>query len=481
MATSSIPRHLTDRDEEILLALDRCPLTVVQLLKLSSRSRASRSPASAASRTAFRSYARPAGSSWPYATASRGRSPDYYRLTLLGFRLLHGEHALPPAKRHFSEVSVGAPSPYPLPRRLRRPYARRRPPTRHPPQEFLPREHAPAARRRRGPLSRFRLRTPHARRPAVQLPRRTRQRHRAGSIGQGHRSWQRKIRRYNVLQDRNYPDRFRVLVVCTRCSGPLHSILTWPPSTPRIRSGASSTASTFPTTWPNPTPSATPASATTAQLASPSYRNLPPPGHRPFHAPVPQRNSLQHAARAGKSLLPLPGGLVPTARIATAHPPLSVIVSPREQRFVGVGDEPRPAPVEFGPDVRPLPGLGPRLAIKAPATPAVRNQAHPPGGRVLSRRTSIRAVVRATSNKNFPDAALARPLRHAAARVRALLPSRHAPLPQRAGRQRRGARSTWNRSSPRSTRPILAGIPIDLHLRLAREDRPPLLPRSPAT
>ena len=29
------PRHLTDRDEEILLALDRCPLTVDQLLKLS--------------------------------------------------------------------------------------------------------------------------------------------------------------------------------------------------------------------------------------------------------------------------------------------------------------------------------------------------------------------------------------------------------------------------------------------------------------
>jgi hypothetical protein len=38
-------------------------------------------------------------------------------------------------------------------------------------------------------------------------------------------SWQSKIRRYNILQDRNYPKRFRVLVVCTRSSGRLQSIL----------------------------------------------------------------------------------------------------------------------------------------------------------------------------------------------------------------------------------------------------------------
>ena len=38
-------------------------------------------------------------------------------------------------------------------------------------------------------------------------------------------SWQKKIRLYNVLQDRNYPNRFRLLVVCTRCSGRLRSIL----------------------------------------------------------------------------------------------------------------------------------------------------------------------------------------------------------------------------------------------------------------
>ena len=38
-------------------------------------------------------------------------------------------------------------------------------------------------------------------------------------------SWQKKIRLYNVLQDRNYPDRFRVLVVCAGCPGRLRSIL----------------------------------------------------------------------------------------------------------------------------------------------------------------------------------------------------------------------------------------------------------------
>ena len=37
---------------------------------------------------------------------SRGGAPDYYKLTLLGFRLLHGDQEEPPTRRHFAEVGI---------------------------------------------------------------------------------------------------------------------------------------------------------------------------------------------------------------------------------------------------------------------------------------------------------------------------------------------------------------------------------------
>jgi hypothetical protein len=226
MATSSAPRHLTDRDEELLLALDRCPLTVVQILRLSSTF-------AVQPFTSLRSVQdrlqklRHAGwvQSWPYATVSRGGSPDYYRLTLVGYRLLHGQHAEPPAKRHFSEVSIA----------------------RHHHTQSLADfiiHTLTAAHRRNIILKNF------YRENTLALPvdgevlfpdsvfelhaRDGRQFNYLIELDNGTErvrsdkdtdSWQRKIRRYNVLQDRNYPDRFRVIVVCTRCSGRLRSIL----------------------------------------------------------------------------------------------------------------------------------------------------------------------------------------------------------------------------------------------------------------
>jgi hypothetical protein len=219
-------RHLTDRDVEILQALDRCPLTVQQLLKLSQTF-------SGQWFTSVRSVQdrlqklRQAGwlQSWPYAFPIRGGSPDYYRLTLLGFRLLHGENASPPAKRHFSEVHVA------------------RHHHTHSLAEFLAHTFTAAHRRRiilknfyrentlslpvdgtvAYPDSVFELHVPDGRRFnfLVELDNGT-ERVRSEKDTD---SWQKKIRLYNVLQDRNYPDRFRVLVVCTRCSGRLRSIL----------------------------------------------------------------------------------------------------------------------------------------------------------------------------------------------------------------------------------------------------------------
>ncbi len=97
---------LTARDEDILAAVDRCPLTVEQLLKVS---RTFAEPFCSESRVRGRLQAlRRAGwvRRWRYATASRGAAPDYYRLTLAGYRLLYGPDARRVTKRQFSEIGV---------------------------------------------------------------------------------------------------------------------------------------------------------------------------------------------------------------------------------------------------------------------------------------------------------------------------------------------------------------------------------------
>jgi hypothetical protein len=107
MPTTPLRRHVTDRDTEILLALDRCPLTVQQILKVSQTfpGRPFGSPRSVQDRL---QKLRHAGwvRSWRYATTNRGAAPDYYKLTLLGYRLLYGPDAQPPTKRHFAEVGI---------------------------------------------------------------------------------------------------------------------------------------------------------------------------------------------------------------------------------------------------------------------------------------------------------------------------------------------------------------------------------------
>jgi hypothetical protein len=100
-------RHLvTPRDLEILAALDRTPLTALQLLKLSGM------------------FAQPFGSErmvrerlqslcaagWArsahYATADQGAAPKYYFLTLVGCSLVHGPNATSPPKRSFLPLPV---------------------------------------------------------------------------------------------------------------------------------------------------------------------------------------------------------------------------------------------------------------------------------------------------------------------------------------------------------------------------------------
>src|SRR5438128_444078 len=97
---------LTPRDLDLLQALDHVPMTARQLLKLSEtfalpftnerkvRGRLQLLTESGRVRR------------WPLAIAGRG-IPNYYTLTLHGYRLLNGPDTALPAKRNFGPVAIG--------------------------------------------------------------------------------------------------------------------------------------------------------------------------------------------------------------------------------------------------------------------------------------------------------------------------------------------------------------------------------------
>lgn len=227
MANDPIQRHLTARDEEIMLALDRCPLTVLQILKLSQTFHMPpfTSPRSVQDRL---QKLREAGwvNKWAYATVGRCGAPDYYKLTPLGYRLLYGHRAAPPARRHFSEIGIA------------------RHHHTHALAEFV--VHTALAARRSAvrmvnfsrenalrltvgaealfPDCAFDLHAPDGRQLSfvVELDNGT-ERVRSDRDAD---SWQRKIRLYEHLQDHRHPRRFRVLVVATRSRYRLQNILT---------------------------------------------------------------------------------------------------------------------------------------------------------------------------------------------------------------------------------------------------------------
>jgi hypothetical protein len=94
---------LTPRDLEVLAALDRTPLTVEQLLKLS---RTFERPFTDARRVRERLQQLAQSGRvrrWRYATAGFS-APIYYTLSRLGYQLLHGPDEVPPARRSFGPV-----------------------------------------------------------------------------------------------------------------------------------------------------------------------------------------------------------------------------------------------------------------------------------------------------------------------------------------------------------------------------------------
>ncbi len=105
MATLSCNLLLTARDLEILTALDRCPLTAEQLLKLS---QAFAAPFTSERRVRERLQQLVAAGRvrrWLYATAGRG-ALGYYTLSRLGHQLVRADEEAPAAKRAFGPVGI---------------------------------------------------------------------------------------------------------------------------------------------------------------------------------------------------------------------------------------------------------------------------------------------------------------------------------------------------------------------------------------
>lgn len=96
---------VTPRDSDLFQALDRCPLTVLQLLKLSAVFAYPFTTERRVQERLHRLCAAGRVRRWPYSTAGRG-ALSYYTLSPLGFRLLHGGEAVPSGRGHFGPVGV---------------------------------------------------------------------------------------------------------------------------------------------------------------------------------------------------------------------------------------------------------------------------------------------------------------------------------------------------------------------------------------
>ncbi|QDT41757.1 hypothetical protein Pan241w_18200 [Gimesia alba] len=111
MTTKSITKlrwQKTSRDDDILVALARCPLTAEEILKLS---QTWSQPFQSLRRVQERMKDLTAAGqlhSWRYATTGPGGARLYYKLTLAGYRtVMQDDQIEPPTKRFFQEISPG--------------------------------------------------------------------------------------------------------------------------------------------------------------------------------------------------------------------------------------------------------------------------------------------------------------------------------------------------------------------------------------
>ena len=104
---NTLHARIGPRDLELLTAIDRFPVTSAQLCRISlSFKEPFRDENNL--RRRLRSLTL-AGfiRSFPYAVASEGRSPRYFKLTREGYRFLYGSQAAMPKRRYFQEIRPG--------------------------------------------------------------------------------------------------------------------------------------------------------------------------------------------------------------------------------------------------------------------------------------------------------------------------------------------------------------------------------------
>ena len=105
MASTPAPL-VTPRDLDVFQALDHCPLTARQLLRLS---RTFERPFTSERKLRARLHLLAAAGRvcrWPLAIAGRGGSPNYYTLSRRGYVLLYGAEAQAPSRRAFRPVGI---------------------------------------------------------------------------------------------------------------------------------------------------------------------------------------------------------------------------------------------------------------------------------------------------------------------------------------------------------------------------------------
>ena len=103
----SFPTNITCRDIDLLAAIDRVPLTPSQLFTISGTFDAPFTDVDNLRRRLRRLTQSGLLQSWPYAIATEGRSPRYFKLTRDGYRMVHGADAALPKRRHFEAIAPG--------------------------------------------------------------------------------------------------------------------------------------------------------------------------------------------------------------------------------------------------------------------------------------------------------------------------------------------------------------------------------------
>lgn len=95
------------RDIDILTALDRCPLTPAQLCRLSATFTQRFTDEGNLRRRLRTLSASGLLQKFPYAICRDGRTPDYWKLTPEGYRVLYGSDAAQPKRRYFQAIRPG--------------------------------------------------------------------------------------------------------------------------------------------------------------------------------------------------------------------------------------------------------------------------------------------------------------------------------------------------------------------------------------